>query len=221
VKRAGPFLLVGLAGLLVGLVAVLRAGGPTAGSDGPPVTVRSADYDVTGTVLADPWPRPSFTLTTTEGRPYDFATETAGRLTLLFFGYTSCPDICPIHLATLADVLARPGMPRPLVVFVGIDANRDTPAAVREFLDHFDPEFIGLTGTPSELEAAQLATGVPVAFAEPADEDGDYLVGHASQIVAYTPDDLAHVVYPFGIRQQDWVHDLPRLTSVDWTPNAP
>lgn len=175
------------------------------------------DLGLAGTVLDEPWPRPTFTLTTTEGQRFDFATETAGRLTLLFFGYTSCPDVCPIHLATLRDALERPGMPDPVVVFVGVDPARDTPEAVRSFLDRFDPGFIGLVGTEAELEAAQQATGVPVAIADAPDDDGSYLVGHASQIVAYSPDDLAHVVYPFGVRQQDWAQDLPRLATIDWS----
>lgn len=175
------------------------------------------DLGLRGTVLDEPWARPTFTLTTTEGQPFDFATETAGRLTLLFFGYTSCPDVCPIHLATLRDALERPGMPDPVVVFVGVDPARDTPEAVRSFLDRFDPAFIGLVGSEAEIEAAQQATGVPRAIADPPADDGTYLVGHASQIVAYTPDDLAHVVYPFGVRQQDWARDLPRLAAIDWS----
>ncbi|MGE3621314.1 MAG: SCO family protein [Acidimicrobiia bacterium] len=216
-RRALPALAVVAAVLAVTAAAFLRrdAGdGPGRGGGDPYEAL-----DLAGTVLAEPWSRPSFTLTTTDGRPFDFAAETAGRLTLLFFGYTSCPDVCPIHLATLAGALDRPGVPRPVVVFVGIDPARDTPDAVRTFLDRFDPAFVGLVGTPDDLEAAQQATGVPVAFAEPADDDGGYLVGHASQVVAYTPDDLAHVVYPFGVRRQDWVRDLPRLSDLDW-PDA-
>jgi len=166
-----------------------------------------------GTELSEPWARPDFTLSDTEGRPFAFRSATEGRLTLLFFGYTSCPDICPLHLANLADVLDRPEMPRPIVVFVGVDPARDTPTRVRAFLDRFDDDFIGLVGTPEELAAAQEATGVAQAVVQEADESGGYLVGHASQIIAYTADDLAHVVYPFGVRQQDWVQDLPLLAA--------
>lgn len=213
-RRAAPYLFVTVAALAIGLGVAVRL---SSDANGAATATPVADSrGLGGTVLAEPWSRPAFTLTTTDGRPFEFARETAGRLTLLFFGYTSCPDICPIHLATLADALARPGMPDPIVVFVGIDPARDTPAAVRAYLDRFDTTFIGLVGTPAELDAAQTATGVPVAFAEQPDVDGSYLVGHAAQIVAYTPDDLAHVVYPFGVRQQDWVRDLPRLSGIDW-----
>lgn len=215
-RRSAPFLLVGATALLLAAAVVVRLqvdGGRAAGDDGTVPGVAS-DLGLGGTHLAEPWERPDFTLTTTDGEPFSFADETAGRLTLLFFGYTSCPDVCPIHLATLAGALDQPGVPEPVVVFVGIDPARDTPEAVRSFLDRYDTDFIGLIGTEAELDAAQRATGVPVAIAEPADAAGQYLVGHAAQIVAYTPDDLAHVVYPFGVRRQDWVRDLPLLATI-------
>lgn len=206
--------------LLAGVLSVLGVASIRMAADRGDTSPRSSgpseEREFAGRVLDEPWPRPDFTLTTTDGEPFDFSAETAGRLTLLFFGYTSCPDVCPIHLATLADSLARPGVPDPVVVFVGIDPARDTPVAMRSFLDNFNQDFIGLVGTEAQLRAAQEATGVPVAFADPPDPDGDYLVGHASQIIAYTPDDLAHVVYPFGVRQQDWARDLPRLATQSW-----
>lgn len=211
VRAKAPTVLIGLVALLLAAGAYLRVSANT-GDDG---SSDGSELVLHGTTLAQPWDRPDFTLSDTAGEPFDFAEETAGRLTLLFFGYTSCPDVCPIHLSTLASVLARPGMPEPLVVFVGIDPARDTAAAVRTYLDRFDTDFIGLVGTPEELEAAQRETGVAVAFAEPADAGGDYLVGHAAQIVAYTADDKAHVVYPFGVRQQDWTLDLPLLADSD------
>lgn len=200
-----PFALVAVVVVVLGAGAWLRASSDSSA----PAKSRG---ELNGIELGLAQERPSFTLTDTGGRPYDFAAETAGQLTLLFFGYTSCPDICPLHLANLAEALRQPGVPRPTVVFVGVDAARDTPEAVRDFLARFDSSFVGLTGTPEELEAAQLAAQVPVAVTEePETPGGDYLVGHASQVIAYTADDLAHVVYPFGVRQQDWVDDLKRL----------
>lgn len=212
-RPTGAYLAIAAAAVFLVLGAVLATG--SGDDDGA-----AAGAGLAGTVLAEPWERPSFTLTSTDGSPFDFRTETAGRTTLLFFGYTSCPDICPVHLATLAGALENPQVPDPVVVFVGVDPARDTPEAVRAYLDQFDSDFIGLVGTPEELEAAQRLTGVAVADVGEPDADGDYLVGHASQIVAYTPDDLAHVVYPFGARRQDWVNDLPRLARIDWTEHG-
>lgn len=213
-------MLVGVTAALL-MVAVLLRVQMGGSSDAEAGAAGSGDLDLRGTVLAEPRPRPSFTLTTTDGEPFDFAAETQGRLTLLFFGYTYCPDICPIHLATLSGALDQVSIGKPMVVFVGVDHERDTPEAVREYLDRYDRDFIGLVGTAEELAAAQNATGVPPSIAEPADDSGDYLVGHAAQILAYTADDANHVVYPFGVRRQDWVHDLPRLAEISAEDGAP
>lgn len=207
VPRA-PFIVVAVTVLVMGIAVVLRSQNPI---DEP------ASTQLNGTVLGRPQPRPDFTLTDTDGEPFDFAAETSGELTLLFFGYTSCPDVCPLHLGNLAFAVDRPGVPRPKVVFVGVDTRRDTPETIRTFLDNFDSQFIGLTGTEEELRAAQEAAGVTVAITEEPEQPGDdYLVGHASQVLAYTADDLSHVVYPFGVRQQDWIEDLPVLARNEW-----
>ncbi len=163
-----------------------------------------------GVVVEDPTPKPSFVLTDTAGERYDFAARTDGRLTLLFFGYTSCPDICPVQLSQIAEVLQQ--MPdvaaRTEVVFVGVDWERDTPERIRSYLDRIDPRFVGLTGTPEELRAAQEAAGVPPAFIE------DGTVAHASWVIAYAPDGLNHAIYPFGTRQATWRNDLPILAAM-------
>lgn len=209
VPRA-PFVLVALTVALLGAAVAFRVANP------PDEEVSAA---LNGTLLGEPQPRPEFTLTDTDGERFDFAEETAGELTLLFFGYTSCPDVCPLHLGNLAFALDRPGMPRPTVVFVSVDPVRDTPEVIRTFLDRFDSRFVGLTGTPEQLRAAQAAAQVPEAITEEPESPGDdYLVGHASQVIAYTADDQAHVVYPFGVRQQDWIDDLPVLARNEWGP---
>ncbi|HEX6419388.1 MAG TPA: SCO family protein [Acidimicrobiales bacterium] len=207
--------LVAAAGLLLGAGAAVAAQRTGEGARGG-AEAAGDDAGWHGALLAEPQPRPDFTLTDTEGRPYDFAAETGGRLTLLFFGYTSCPDICPIHMATLSAALERPEMPDPVVVFVTTDPARDTPERLRSWLDNFGADFVGLSGTPEQMAAAEDAAGVARSIvAAPDGGDGDgYEVGHAAQIIAYTPDDLAHVAYPFGVRRQDWEADLPRLLEV-------
>lgn len=172
-----------------------------------------------GVPLEQPEPKPDFVLADTEGRPFDFRAETDGRMTLLLFGYTSCPDVCPVHLAQLAEVLGRyPELRRQVeVVFVGVDAARDTPERVRSFLDRFDERFVGLVGTPAELEAAQRAAGVPPAFVDQ-EWEGGYSVSHAGWILAYTADGMARLRYPFGTRQIDWEHDLRLLLAERTVP---
>ena len=169
-----------------------------------------------GFLVADASPKPDFTLTDTGGRDYDFRSETDGFVTLLFFGYTYCPDVCPVHMAGIAAV--RRELPVALqrrikVVFVTVDPDRDTPERLRSWLDTFDRSFVGLRGDAVRVEGIQHALGLPPAA--PADTAGsDYLVGHASQVLAFSPDGAVRVVYPFGTRQADWQHDLPRLAEL-------
>ena len=212
--------LVALGALFVAAGGALAAragngdgGGSTASAAGGTET-QEDDDGWRGAALGTAQPRPDFTLTDTAGRPYDFAAETRGRLTLLFFGYTSCPDVCPIHMATLAGALDQPGVPEPVVVFVTTDPERDTAEHLRDWLDNFSPDFVGLRGTPEQIRAAEIAAQVPPSMRGTGEGD-DYEVGHAAQIIAYTPDDQAHVVYPFGVRREDWIADLPRLPT-EW-----
>jgi protein SCO1/2 len=171
-----------------------------------------ADAPWRGVVLDTVQARPDFVLRTTEGQVYDFRRETAGRPTLLFFGYTSCPDVCPVHLANIAAVLAKlpPARARELaVVFVTTDPKRDSAQRIRSWLDQFDRRFVGLLGAPKDVAAAQRAAGVGVAAGDTT--AAEYGVAHAAQVIAISGDDSAHVVYPFGTRQDDWAADIPRL----------
>lgn len=173
-------------------------------------SVRQRGYR--GVVLEPPLEKPEFTLTDTDGRPYDFAAETEGKLALVFVGYTHCPDVCPVHMANLAAVLKQ--MPqveaRSEVVFISADPERDTPERIREWLDTFSPRFVGLRGTPEEVHRVERALNLPRSVV-PEDGGNEYAVGHAGQVIAFSPDGVARVVYPFGTRQTDYAHDLKRL----------
>ena len=102
------------------------------------------------------------------------------------------------------------------LVFVTTDPARDTPVGLRRWLDIFDRHFVGLTGTEAALQAVQKAAGVPPAYKTGA-STGSYSVAHANFVVAYTKDNLAHVIYPGGVSKDDWVHDLPLLTKETWS----
>jgi protein SCO1/2 len=169
-----------------------------------------------GPTLGKAIAKPDFTLTATDGTRFNFRQATEGSVTLLFFGYTNCPDVCPVHLANIAAALHTldPEVQRKIkVVFVTTDPDRDTPAVIRTWLDKFDPGFIGLSGTLAEVNAIQRGLSLGEASREPQLNPADttYAVGHAAIVLAFTPDDSAHVVYPFGIRQADWAKDLPLL----------
>ena len=172
-----------------------------------------------GGLVTPPLPKPRFVLTDTSGARFDFWNRTQGSVTLLFFGYTNCPDQCPMHMANIGVALKK--LPSSIadqvkLVFVTTDPARDTPVELRRWLDSFDKHFVGLTGNEASLDAAQKAAGVPTAQKTEA-SGGNYAVAHANFVVAYTKDNLAHVIYPGGVGKDDWTHDLPLLIKETWS----
>jgi protein SCO1 len=172
-----------------------------------------------GGLVSPPLPKPKFTLRDTSGAPFDFHAKTDGYVTFLFFGYTHCPDMCPLQMHMIADALrklppATAGQFK--VVFVTTDPARDTPQVLRTYLDHFDKRLIGLTGSGEVIDAAQVAANLPPAK-KTMRPDSNYEVDHSAFVLAYTKDNLAHVIYPVGLKLEDWIHDLPLLASESWT----
>ena len=171
--------------------------------------------DLRGPRLTRAIPRPDVTLTHSDGRPLDVRADTRGTLTFLFFGYTHCPDVCPLHMANLAAALRE--LPeaqakRVRVVFVTTDPERDTPERLTSWLANFDSTFIGARGSPQALEAAQRSLGMPVASRDAQVPDsGGYTVSHGAHLWAFTPDDSAHVVYPMGMGREVFAADIPIL----------
>jgi protein SCO1 len=162
---------------------------------------------------------PEVTLVDTEGDEYDLAAETAGTPTLLFFGYASCPDICPIHLGAIASSMSPAGVDHDDldVVFVTVDPDRDTPDAIDDWLANFDRRFIGLTGDIDEIQRALDALDLPGPVVEGADPRGEgELIGHPAQVIGFDADGEARRVWPFGARRADWIADLPRLVE-EWS----
>jgi len=173
--------------------------------------------DLRGTPYPDPLTKPEVTLTAVDGSVFDFRRDTEGFVTLLFFGYTYCPDVCPIHMANIASVLhtLTPDIAgRIKVVMVTTDPDRDTPERLGSWLRNFDSDFVGLRGTIDEVNAFQQELGLPPAVKY--GEGDEYTVGHSSRVIAFTRDNRAHVSYPFGTRQRDWAHDLPLLVDRAW-----
>jgi protein SCO1/2 len=165
-------------------------------------------------------PKPSFTLPATDGTAFDFRAETDGFVTLLFFGYTSCPDICPLHMARIGAAMKELDTrvtERVKVVFVSTDPERDTPERIRNWLDAFHSDFIGIRGELDEINA--LISGIRFAPARREElEDGAYGVSHPSGVIAYTPDNQGRFLYLGGLggSKEDWLHDLPILAFRDF-----
>ena len=173
----------------------------------------SSDGGFEGLEVDDPERLPSVVLSDTEGRPFDLVADTEASVRLVYFGYTNCPDICPIHLAQLKAALDRPGAPVNVqVVFTTTDPARDTPEVIRSYLDQFSRDFVGLTGTEEELVAAQKALGSIVAVRESDDEN--YTMGHDGRVFAFAPEGWGYTQYPHPTRQSSWDHDLPLLAAM-------
>jgi protein SCO1/2 len=178
-----------------------------AGSSAPASLESGGDSTYAGVHLADPYQKPEFTLTDTDGADYDFDASTADGPTLLFFGYTHCPDVCP---TTMADVMLALRKVDPAVaakthvVFVTTDPARDTPEVLGEFLGRFDAglptPFVGLTGDQDQIDQAQLAAGVPLAE--------DMGQTHSALLLLYGTNGEADVAFNAGNTADDIAHDL-------------
>jgi len=197
------------------LVAVVVLAGCSSGSGKPkPSDLNNQPHagQYQGFGLVPPLPRPSFSLTDTSGKRFAFS-QTAGHPTLLYFGYTHCPDVCPTTMADIAQaVAAQPPAVRTntRVVFVTTDVKRDTGRVIASWLRHFDTDlphkFVGLTGTQGQIDAAQAAAHVVLA------EDGGQT--HAADVLLYGADDYAHVKYLQSDNESDQIaHDLPLVSK--------
>ena len=163
--------------------------------------------------LLPPQPRPSFTLTDTSGKSYAFGRATAGKPTLLYFGYTHCPDVCPTTMADIGQALRTVPSDiqrRTQVVFVTTDVKRDTGPVLAAWLAHFDTDlpnrFVGLTGTQGQIDAAQAAARVQLA-----EDEGQQ---HSAEVLLYGSDDYARVQYLQSTNEADQIrHDLPLVAK--------
>lgn len=203
------------------LVLLLTLLAPVACDPAPESRADPNPLGLLGTVPLAPLEKVSFTLTDTRGEPYDFRAETDGRIALLFFGYTFCPDICPVHMATLAAALREldPAVRERIeVVFVSVDPARDTPERLRGWLHAFDSSFVGVTGTHEELNRALAFYRYPAT--ETSGEEVGYTVSHPALIYAFTPDDLGRALYGPETPRATWIHDLTRMAGHDWEGSA-
>ncbi len=208
--------------MIARICVVVVACGALAGCDliGAAAQPTAARYQWTGAPLNPPLTKPAFTLTDDHGGSLDLQTTTAGKVTLLYFGYTNCPNLCPENMAMLAFALKDvPTNIRAkiVVVFVTTDPARDTPSVLSTWLDKFNPSFIGLTGTKAQVDVAQAVARVSLASPVPAATGTGYLVDHAAQIIVYTPDNIAHLEFFEGMPASGVARDLDRLVTHGWT----
>ena len=141
-----------------------------------------------GSSLPEPYPMPEVSLTDTSGRPYNLSTTHSKPVTLLFFGYTHCPDVC---VAVLSDVslalqrLAPADRDQIQMIFITTDPARDQEKRIRRYLDRFNPTFVGLTGPMSTIKRAAGDVGVEIEGMRKL-PSGGYEVGHSAQVIGFS-----------------------------------
>ncbi|MBR0708033.1 SCO family protein [Bradyrhizobium liaoningense] len=133
-----------------------------------------------------------------------------GKPTLIFFGYTHCPDVCPTSLFEISEVMRAMGKDADKVnaVFISVDPERDTPAAMKDYLSSFDPHLAGLSGDPAET--AKVITSYRVYAKKVPTKDGDYTMDHTALI--YLMDRDGRFVSPFNLKRtpEEAAADLKR-----------
>jgi len=167
-----------------------------------------------GGVLEPPRAAPDFTLVDQHGSAYTLS-EQRGDIVVLFFGYTTCPDVCPTTLVQYRRIKGLLGddAARVQFVFVTVDPERDTRERLGEYLSHFDSEFVGLTGESEALQAVWRAYGVYVERVDAPNSQVGYWVNHSSvSYVIDTKGDL-RLIHLYNTPSEDVVHDLALLLA--------
>jgi protein SCO1 len=167
-----------------------------------------------GTSLPEPYTMPDLTLTDTAERPYNLASSPSRPVTLMFFGYSKCPDVCRTVLSEIAVALQRmdPAEREHIqVIFVTTDPARDNPAVIRKYLDGFDPTFVGLTGPLATIKQAAEQVGVSIEGKKKL-PSGGYDIGHSTQVIGFNRA-AGVVVWTPGSPVGDLKHDFALLVE--------
>lgn len=201
-NRRGLWAVVAAAVLLVGVVVVWSAINGRLPFGAPAFH---------GTVIQSPEVVADFTLTSSAGEQLSLS-DLRGKVVLLYFGYTFCPDACPTTLNELKKVPPALGdrADEVQVVMVTVDPQRDTPEVLREYLSYFNPSFLGLTGTEEEVLAAATPLGIYFSAHEGSATSG-YLVDHTTSVLAIDKDGYLRLLYSFETPGEDIAADMRHL----------
>jgi protein SCO1/2 len=207
------------------VLAAVVAGcaGPAEEPTGPVTGVTVHDEDgLNGAVLTEPYAVPPIALTATDGAEAVLAEDADAALTLVFFGYTKCPDVCQIAMADITSAMTRlDDAEREQVgmTFVTTDPARDDPAVLREYLDRFDPSFEGLTGPLPEVVELGDAVGVPVAKGAKL-PSGGYEVDHGTHVLGMTDDGTVPIVWTHGTPPEEIAEDIRVILAEGGVPTG-
>jgi protein SCO1/2 len=171
--------------------------------------------DLHGHVLDPPFEVLGTALEDTDGQPYSLVDDTDRRLTLVFFGYTNCPDICGTVMGNLASAMTRlddRDRDQVDVVFVTTDPARDTPEVLRRWLDHIDKDFIGVTDPPGDVaKIAAVAKSVAVGMGDPLPTGGYDVDAHTTQVTGIDSDDEAPIYWGQSTSSLQFAQDIHTL----------
>ena len=196
------WLLIGAAALFLGLLLGWTI-----------ITLIGTPYTYHGTVIQSPKVDQNFALTGPGGLQVNLH-DFRGQAVLLYFGYTFCPDVCPATMVELAQankILGNDAR-NAQVIMISLDPERDTVQKLQEYVSHFDPSFIGLTGTEDEVAAVATQYGIFYEKHEGTVATG-YLIDHTASVVVIDPDGYLRLVYPFGTPAEDIAEDIRHLVN--------
>jgi len=159
---------------------------------------------------------PEIRLTASNGTEFRLS-EQRGQIVALSFGYTSCPDVCPVILAKLAQARAQLGTiaSKVRVVFVTVDPARDTPERLRAHMEAFDATFTGVTGTTEELARVQRSYGIVAPRGRPHDGSSAFPVNHSAPVYVIDQDGRLRLLFTSATSIEDMAHDLRLLSETE------
>jgi protein SCO1/2 len=168
-------------------------------------------YQYHGAVLQSPKPAADFTLTAAGDESVSLS-DYRGKLVVLYFGYTFCPDVCPTTLAEVTKAVQKLGKKAEdvQVVMITVDPERDTPELLAEYMAYFNPGFVGLSGTPEQIAAAATPFGVFYQKHEGTPATG-YLVDHTATVSVLDRQGRVKLLWPFGTEGDAMAADLAQL----------
>ncbi|WP_336321089.1 SCO family protein [Streptomyces lavendofoliae] len=208
-----------LAAALVAAAALTLSacGGGDEDTSSTGLSVGTPSPDKAATVLDRPFEKPNLVLKDTKGETYDLRERTKGKPTLIYFGYTHCPDVCPLTMSNIA--LAYKELPPAdraelQVVFVTTDPERDTSAELAKWLPGAgDPSFTGLTGDFPTIQAGARQIGISIDPPKK-EKDGSVVSMHGAQVIAFSPKtDQGYVVYDDDTTAEEYEKDLPKIVK--------
>ena len=168
-------------------------------------------YEFKGVPLEPPLAVPDFELMATDGRPFHLS-DVEGDFALIYFGYTFCPDVCPLTMADVRQALADlESRDKVHVIFISVDPERDTPQQLERYVKAFGSDFIGLTDDFDKTQAVMKAYGAFAEKEEVPDSAAGYLVSHTARLYLVGPQREVLLTYPFGFEPEDLRSDLTYL----------